>query len=42
MAPEIHTIGVSNSGGDCAGLNAVICGVVRAARAVGISFGDCP
>ena len=45
MAPEIHTIGVSNGGGDCAGLNAVIRGVVKTAirdygwRVVGITNG---
>ncbi len=54
MPANIRTIGVANSGGDCVGLNAVEEAVgaykavdpsgdqVRAARAVGIGFGDRP
>jgi ATP-dependent phosphofructokinase / diphosphate-dependent phosphofructokinase len=45
MTPTIQTIGISNGGGDCPGLNAVIRGAVRAAilghgwRVVGIHDG---
>src|SRR5258706_8380473 len=45
MAPTIQTIGISNGGGDCPGLNAVIRGAVRGAilghgwRVVGIHDG---
>src|SRR5882757_10239297 len=45
MAPTIQTIGISNGGGDCPGLNAVIRGAVRASilghgwRVVGINDG---
>jgi len=45
LTKRIETIGVANGGGDCAGLNAVIRGVVRAAilvhgwRVVGINDG---
>ena len=45
MAQTIQTIGISNGGGDCPGLNAVIRGAVRAAilghgwRVIGITDG---
>ena len=45
MSTQIRTIGVSNGGGDCAGLNAVIRGVVKVAinhyhwRVIGVTNG---
>ncbi len=45
MPANIRTIGVANDGGDCAGLNAVIRGVVRTAileygwRVIGVTNG---
>ncbi len=48
MSNRIHTIGISNGGGDCFGRNAVIGAVVKTAvnnygwRVMGIAVGDRP